>query len=356
MMRTALVVGAILLLVLFAAAASPNDGPKTAIPGSEPVTDRQGGEDLAGAVPILSLPFHDVGTTCGYLDDYDEVCPYGPHASPDVVYSYIPAVHQLLCISLCNSYYDTELFVYEDAWTPGDPFACNDDECSGPNYPAPYLSELWPLVVFAGHTYYIVVDGYAGSCGTYVLDIATNGVCTVDCPPSGRPEGEPPCHDGYVDLYNGGCDSAPPVFQAVECDGDPAIYCGKSGSWTVGEDEHIDSDWYEIALSETKTITASVEAEFHVFLSLMDGNATPGPDPCLDPDLLIAEELGSYCQEISITRILEPGTYWIQVRPYTFPGPVSCEIFNCYTLTIQGYCGETGAEDGSWGRVKRRFR
>ena len=49
---------------------------------------RQGGEDIGTAVVIPAVPFSDAGTTAGYANDYDEVCPYTGSASPDVVYSY----------------------------------------------------------------------------------------------------------------------------------------------------------------------------------------------------------------------------------------------------------------------------
>jgi hypothetical protein len=41
---------------------------------------REGGEDISSAVEIPGdvtlLPYHDTGSTCGHLNDYDEVCPY----------------------------------------------------------------------------------------------------------------------------------------------------------------------------------------------------------------------------------------------------------------------------------------
>ncbi len=30
-------------------------------------------------------------------------------------------------VSLCDSYYDTKIYLYEDEWTPGFPLGCNDD-------------------------------------------------------------------------------------------------------------------------------------------------------------------------------------------------------------------------------------
>jgi hypothetical protein len=126
-----------------------------------------GGEDIGTAEAITGLPFSDAGSTANALDDYDEQCPYTGSTSPDVVYSYAPAVDEIVDITLCNgSSYDTKLYVYENVATPGLPFACNDDTCPG------YVSELPGLSLIAGNTYFIVVDGYGGNSGDYVIDVA----------------------------------------------------------------------------------------------------------------------------------------------------------------------------------------
>ena len=139
--------------------------------------DRQGGEDIATATVIAGLPHSSVGTTIGYVDNYDEVCPYTGSTSPDVVYSFTPGANVAVDITLCNgSDYDTKLYVYENAWTPGAPFACNDDTCPG------WVSELTDLNLTGGNTYYIVVDGYYGASGNYVLDITED--VWVDPPPN----------------------------------------------------------------------------------------------------------------------------------------------------------------------------
>ena len=49
------------------------------------------------------------------------------------------------------------------------------------------------LSIFAGHTYYIVVDGYGGDMGNYILDVTQVDcptACVVECPPDGIDEGE----------------------------------------------------------------------------------------------------------------------------------------------------------------------
>lgn len=123
---------------------------------------RQGGDTVADAVPIVTLPFSDVGTTCGYTNDYDAVCPYSGSTAPDVVYEFVTD-GGTYDITLCNgSDYDTKLYIFDEFMNE---VACNDDECPG------YVSELMAQTLDAG-LYYIIVDGYSSGCGNYVIDIA----------------------------------------------------------------------------------------------------------------------------------------------------------------------------------------
>jgi len=124
--------------------------------------DRTGGDTVASAYPIPGLPFTDTGTTCGFANDYDAVCPYTGSTAPDVVYGYTPPTDQYVTIDLCGSTYDTKVYVFEN--TVGNVIACNDDYCN-------YQSFLSQVPFAAGNTYYIIVDGYAASCGFYVLQM-----------------------------------------------------------------------------------------------------------------------------------------------------------------------------------------
>lgn len=132
-------------------------------------TVREGGETIDTAVPIPGLPFTDTGTTCDNVNDYDEACTYTGSTSPDVVYSYSPAADGLISIDLCLSSYDTKVYVYENAHTPGAPYACNDDYYTGAPCFA-FSSFIGALPVTGGNTYYIVVDGYGLFVGVQGFD------------------------------------------------------------------------------------------------------------------------------------------------------------------------------------------
>ncbi|MEN8164122.1 MAG: hypothetical protein ABFS37_08330 [Acidobacteriota bacterium] len=138
-------------------------------------TQMGGGDTCDTATVIGALPYTDAGTTTGFTNDYDETCPNPDSLSPDVVYSYTPAVDEFIDISTCSgggdAFYDTKIYVYENVC--GSPaLDCSDDACQAPSYPdGPYNSELVSLSLTAGNTYYIVVDGYLHDYGDFVLHV-----------------------------------------------------------------------------------------------------------------------------------------------------------------------------------------
>jgi hypothetical protein len=146
----------------------------------------EGGESVNDAVAINSLPFTDTGDTCDNIDDYDEACPYTGSDAPDVVYAFTPGSDMLVSINLCASGYDTKVFVYENEVTAGEPFACNDDNNAvcGPGYRSFLPDDDDPAVwLITGNTYFIVIDGWDGACGTYELaleEVAPGACCLPD--------------------------------------------------------------------------------------------------------------------------------------------------------------------------------
>lgn len=139
-------------------------------PGLKSSADvRQGGEDIASATVISSIPATLTGTTSGYNDDY-EVSSGGDcthTGAPDVVYSFTPDMDYRLHIISCNSSYWTKLFVYETDETTV--LACSQfsDSCL-PDYRA----ALYGLDMYEGITYYIVIDGgVGGQSGDYEVTI-----------------------------------------------------------------------------------------------------------------------------------------------------------------------------------------
>jgi hypothetical protein len=126
------------------------------------------GDLIENALVIQSLPIEINGSTAAFHNDYDEACPNGGSISPDVVYAYTPTSNVTVSISLCSGQtdYDTKVYVYEDV--AGNLVACSDDYCSSPY---PDASKLSNVVMNAGSTYYIIVDGGNNEWGQYTLAI-----------------------------------------------------------------------------------------------------------------------------------------------------------------------------------------
>ena len=302
-----------------------------------------GGEDCGSATVIAALPFSDTGSTVGAVDDYDEVCPFTGSTSGDLVYSYTPAANMAIDVSLCDSLYDTKVYIYEGA-CPGTVVACNDD--AGCGFTG-YQSELEGVNLTAGSTYYIVVDGYGGATGDYVIDVVENVPCVVDCPVGANDETEA-CGD---DL-NGGCNMVDPAFTAIACG---ETFCGLSFG-----DAIRDTDWYELVITQTEWITLTVDAEFEAIVGIVE-TYTPGSGDCDDSTgyvspYLVVEE----CETAVIEATLTPGTYWFFIAPVAFEYPcvagpwdytLDLACFECTDADVDGYspdggpCGDIDCDD-----------
>jgi hypothetical protein len=303
-----------------------------------------GGDTIGDAVLIMGLPFYDTGNTCDFADDYDVACPYTGSTSPDVVYMYVPPDDIIVTISLCDSEYDTKVYVFDSSLVV---VACNDDAGCGITG---FQSRIDAVALTGGETYYIVVDGYGGDCGDYVIDVTEyEPCCEVTCPAEGVPEGEPNCYDDYVDAYNGGCNSVPPVFQVLEPSCEPITICGKSGTYVSDGMDTRDTDWYQLNVDEEMLITVCAYGEFQLQLITLDGTA--GCDNIVQIDYALV----GCCDTGCLTHLFLPGTYWIWVGPGVFSG-YPCGVD--YVLTIDGYRG-TGMSPTTasrWGAIKSMFR
>jgi hypothetical protein len=301
---------------------------------------REGGEDCASAFVIASLPFSDTGATCDNIDDYDEVCPYSGSTSPDVVYSYTPAGDEAITVDLCNSSYDTKVYIYEAVC--GNLLACNDD--AGCGYSG-WQSLLDNINLAGGVTYYIVVDGYGGDCGEYVMDVMGFEPCVVDCPEGAQQEGEPPCEDGYVDNYNGGCNSV--GWTLVEGDANGcATVCGESCTYIApGGLNYRDTDWYTMTAGGGP-VTASCIAEFPLQFILI-----------YNPDCNnLQYDLGTAgpCQPVILSYNFGAGQeFWLWVGASVFDGVPAAD----YVMDVCGLVpGTTATVETSWGAIKGLYR
>jgi hypothetical protein len=149
----------------------------------------------------------------------------------------------------------------------------------------------------------------AGASGSNQLGIGfwygTGPACVVTCPPGGVAEGEG-CYLPAADNFNGGCNSAPPVFSSINC-GD--TICGTAEA----ESGTRDTDWYRHSYTSDTIVTWKVVAEFPVLIAIID--ITAG---CAFSVLAITT--GNACDTVQLTADLSAGTYAFFVATSDFDG------------------------------------
>ena len=307
-----------------------------------------GGDDIESAFEIPSLPFDDSGNTCGLTNDYDQACPSVPNStSPDVVYSYSPALSEVLDIALCGSSFDTRLYVYANS--DGNLVDCSQEGCGEPG--ALYRARLDCIRVDPGNTYFIVVDGYF-ACGDYVLSVSTSQICAPcgpePCPPGAVAEGEPRCFDGYVDIYNAGCIANPETYTIIPCQGSYTI-CGESGTYVTNGPKR-ESDWYQMDVPVACQITVTLCPSFDAYMvprEVID----PGEPGCgvidLCVPLAVPRDFSGTCSYFA-----PAGRTWVVVNTQEWSG-VPCG--SPYVLEVH-CCTANAARATSWGRLKSLYR
>ena len=300
------------------------------------------GDTVEDPFVIPSLPFTVTGNTCAFNHDYDHACPYQGSLAKDVVYRYECSEDVTVTIDLCQSTYDTKVYVFEDV--AGNVIDCNDDYCS-------FQSRLWQVPFAGGHTYYIVIDGYdAAACGDYVLVVEEYIACVFECPAGALPEGEPECHDDYNDNYNGGCGCLPyPCFTQLQPSCDPIVICGTSGVFTANTATYRETDWYQIDLTQSANICLSGDAEIPMYYFIIDGR-----DGCMGD--VVAYAVAGPCELMTdLCYQCGPGTWWLWAGPLQWDLDFACG--SVYWMEITGYTNEASPAEGTtWGRVKDLFR
>ncbi|MBU8872074.1 MAG: hypothetical protein KOO60_14495 [Gemmatimonadales bacterium] len=319
------------------------------IPFSHTSSFFTGAVDASSAIVIDGLPFLDAGNTCGNTNDYDVDCPYVGAGSPDVLYSFMAGFSGYLRVDLCGSAFDTKLLVLDQN---DGLVACNDDayydEVCGYN-----TSLIAGLEVTEGQIYYIVVDGYGGDCGDYILNIsevAEPEVCFLVC--TGESEGEPSLTDGYQDSFNGGCNSSDlgyPFYDLIGGASGEFTLCGKSGWY---DSSSRDTDWFIAIFGTNGIIELTLDAE------QMTQGKVLSPLDCSN-SVTIQEFVAGPCSPATMTINGSPGDLvWLWIAPLNFipPAGFTGHEFN-YTCSFSGLQdGAVATDETSWSMIKSMYR
>ncbi|MBK8129636.1 MAG: hypothetical protein IPK53_12300 [bacterium] len=267
----------------------------------------------AGACPatvVTGLPYTDTGSTVGAGYDFSPIssCTYPPFTSNDVIYSFTPTTTSRYHISLLGSSFDTYLYVNTSGPCPGTvQVGCNDDAFGG-------LQSFLELMLTAGQTYYIIVDGSGfGAEGSYTLSISLR--CNLDCEPSDSVEcweetwGNP--EQAWMDC-NGGCNNITYGGDAWWQDILPSqTLCGRGFTYSYLQDLR-DTDWYRFTLTEPCSLQITLHSEFNTNVAIIN-------DGCPSLDLLFFESWGDPCSRATfITQCFQPGTYNLWIAPSWF--------------------------------------
>lgn len=322
---------------LSAGAIAPRpEKPASSAPTATSTPTRVGGETIADALPITILPFTDTGTTCGHTDDYDVAC-YSDAAAPDVVYSFTPDITGFVDIDLCGSSYDTKVFVLD---TSEEAIACSDDTYWVAGHSCgQWNAALEFLAVEEGQTYYIVVDGYATSCGNYELRVAFEEPCPIACPAEAIDEGEAPMEEVY-DQYNAGCysnseDPWPYILSTSRRDS--VVICGENGFYHIPAGTGYDNDWWKVTIGDTGEVVATLTAQRTTNLLQIDMSS----GQCATATA-IQETFNEPCASTSMTMAGTPGTelyFWVHTIYNEYPNgayPYSLEVVGGENVTAVG--------------------
>src|SRR5436305_953812 len=136
---------------------------------SSPIVIPSSGGTLTGATSGASA----LSGTCGNA------------TGPEKVFRWTPTASGTATIQTCGSGTNFDSVVYMRSGTcTGAEIACNDDGCAN-STGLGRASNITPAVT-AGHTYYIVVDGYGSGQGTFSLTVVPPGgtATTTTSPPT----------------------------------------------------------------------------------------------------------------------------------------------------------------------------
>jgi hypothetical protein len=174
-----------------------------------------------------------------------------------------------------------------------------------------------------GRYYVPIASFYPGS---YCVQVQARSCrpCVV-CPNGATQENEPLCGTGYVDTYNGGCNSVPPIFSNISFG---QTVCGKSGIWLDGTTLIRDLDFYQFQVTQPGYVTWNVFSQFATLTQIIQ------PGSC-NPSIRISQGGAQPCDTLKlVSPILLPGTYAAMVTADFAQGVTDCNTPYVATLTF----------------------
>jgi hypothetical protein len=287
----------------------------------------------ATTIPVNIIPWTDYGTTFGAVNNFNPISPCGPTYAPDKIYRYVPNYTATYSFDTFGSTYDTQIYVNTGGACPGTTqVACNDDM---------YGSQSQVLLTMnAGQEYFIIVDGFQGYSGNFVLHLTNT--CLLGNSSSWQQE----CVENPAD----------PAFAMFDCDGgcSNGLYGGIEQWQTLnfcqllhgnaftytGPDNFSkrDTDHYTFTLSEPCSVKVSYLSVFTSNIVLSYHGACP------ENNLFSLINIPACMTVAPVTPCLPAGTYTLSIMPSFFAGMTDphsylslVEAFPCSGCKVDNY-------------------
>jgi len=317
-MRSLLIGSVVLLLTVAVAFAHTPEEKKKLADAGPIVPSGLRALDCSGAISIDCDVIYFANNS-GVPNNVEYYCGLGwPETGGEIVFVFDVTEHSTVTCSLAGNF-DHDVFLLA---------SCNEDDCLA------YGDVKLTSPVLSPGTYYVVVDGYNGASGGFVL--------FQSCEPA-PPGPENDLCEGAIDL----CE------EAVERDGsfnleystlgayddyDNGATC--TGYWAYGGDLV-----YTVCLEPGGSLEVTQTGNYDMSLYLItdcadpEGSCVAGSDECCTG----ADEYIHYTST-------DGGTYYLIVDGYSNEGTGT--IYG----SVTGCCGTTATKSDSWSGVKKKFR
>ncbi|MBK6765546.1 MAG: hypothetical protein IPG71_04225 [bacterium] len=275
-------------------------------------------DDGADACPAVDMPnniqpWTDYGTTIGAANNFtpEGPCPIpSTPTAPDKIYRFVPANTGNYIFDTQGSDFDTYLSIRTGGACPGTTqLDCNDDY-----YGLQSRVQAW---LYAGQSYWIIVDGWFTYSGNFVLNL------NIDCGPVGNQNdwqqecaeavGDPShaawdCNGGCNNQWYGGFPQWQPMnlcqFQRGEC-------------FTYQDPNNIsirDNDSYFFTLTEPCSLSLTMFATFSYNVQINEYGF------CLPQNFVSLLNIPACNGGTYVTQCLPAGTYSFELSPNFYSG------------------------------------
>ncbi len=281
-------------------------------PRERPALDDGADTCPAPDLPGNIQPYTDYGTTIGAANNYNPISPCGTTYAPDKIYRFIPASTGFYTFDTFGSDFDTQLYINTGGACPGTTqVACNDDFGGS--------QSKVQCLMNAGQAYYIIVDGFQGYSGNFVLHLTTE--CSVGNGATWQQECAEAVGDPSHALWdcNGGCNNqwygGFPQWQAINL-----CQWVRGNCFTYQDPNNVsirDIDSYYFTLTEPCIVQVSIYSTFSYNLLINDYGF------CLPNNHLMILNIPACDGGTVTTACLPAGTYSVEISPNFYSGMTS---------------------------------